>query len=495
MASDARRNRRQNDPAIQQKREALAVGSNVVSPVPLIGGPVTGMQDPGGWGVGSPDARPAGGQRPVTNPFISPKGAGLTIMSQTYPSNYFVEWNLTTWRYAIDQVVKQGQTMSYATLAVWCYQCSAFVQGLFAKLGSALDEVKFMVVDRQGNPIESMQAEFVDNPWQMEMRREILFSFMWGFTGLNFDPIEGRVYKYPMQQIDPINRFLRASTYDFYDGDSFENADNLLFVQPSTNQESFLGWMPMITRAFILMNQSKNNWVAAGRRLAFPIMTVGYPQNDAAINLDGQDINPFKVEAEEIAASIDPSKGFVFPYTIGPNGDIVKSIEIDFQDPKSGQNMYKIYSEFNDDEKNDIRECVLGGTLSSAGSKSGSGSRSLGEVHERMFKQAVKGKLQFILNVMNGPYKPKLEKFYTNLPEGWMYAIDKTETMTMEELSAYSSVVTANGLRLTPQFFQDRLNIPKEYLVAAPAPEKPEKAVNDPDPQVNAAGLKKKSYW
>ena len=96
--------------------------------------------------------------------------------------------------------------------------------------------------------------------------------------------------------------------------------------------------------------------------------------------------------------------------------------------------MYKIYSEFNDDMKNEIRELILGGTLSSSGSKSGSGSRSLGEVHERMFKQVVKSKMRKVLSILNGDFIPKISKFYDkSLPKAWRYDVNKSEQMTIEE--------------------------------------------------------------
>lgn len=483
----ARKDRRARD------RQQLA-SNDFIGGLPVIGGPAGGAPNPGGWGIGGPDARPANAGPVRVDPYRQPKSAGINIMTQAFSSNYFLEWNTTTWRFACDQAINTGQTMSIATLYTWAYQSSPFIQGLFAKLGSALDEVKFFAVDRNGEPNDKMTAELVNKPWLMELRREILFSYFWGFTGLNFDPSLERVYKYPQQQIDCINRMLRSGTYTPYNGEEFAGSDNLIFVQPSTNQESFLGYMQPITKAFIMMNQSSNNWLSAGRRLAFPVMTVGYPQNTGALNMDDHQINQYKLDAENIAANIDPSKGFVFPYTLLPNGEMQKAVEIDFQETKAGQNMYKVYSEFNDDYKNEIREFVLGGTLSSSGSKSGSGSRSLGEVHERMFKQAVKGKLEFVLNVLNSEFVPKISKFYSGLPEGWRYEIDRTNQYTLEEITSLSMAVNENGLRLSKDFFIDQ-GIPDNYLEDAPTPVAPvkPKPVNEPDPNVNAA--KKKVYW
>lgn len=513
----SRRDRRKNDPTIQAKAEEAKkqklAGEGAGLPfgsLPAIapnnggygtqsgGGYQGGFADnAGGFGVGLPGAVPATGQGPASNPFIIPKATGLTHISQTYPSNYYVEWNITTWRYACDQAIKMGYTLSYATLTSWAFESSPFIQMLFQKLGDALDEVEFYVVDKTGKKIDDLTLELCSKPWHMELRREILFSFFWGFSGINFDPYQEKVYKYPMQEIDPINRMLKSSTFAFYDGFNFGDHPNLLFVQPSTNYERFLGWMQPITRSFIQMNLTNQNWINAGKRLAFPVMTVGYPQNDYSTDPMGNAVNRFKLQAEDIAANVDPSKGFVFPYTLNGKGEIQKAIDIDFAEGKAGQNMYKIYSEFNDDMKNEIREFILGGTLSSSGSKSGSGSRSLGEVHERMFQQVVKSKIEYVLAEMNSQLRGKMDMFYRGLPAGWRYDINRSQQLTFEEMTALSQVMSQNGKRLTDDFFLAN-GLSPDFFEDAPepvAPGKGTKPIPDPDPAVNGAGLKKKRFW
>ena len=279
-----RRERRNNNPEILAKREQYA------SILP--GVPKSGSGTSGGWGQGQPGAKPATGQNPSVNPFIIPKSAGLNVFSQTYPSNYFVEWNLSTWRMACDQCMKMGYTLSYATLVSWAFECSPFIRSLFEALGSALERIPVFIVDKKGNKLDDWTKELCESTWTIQLRKEILYSYFWGFSGLNFDPLSKKIYKYPMQDIDPINRMLRANTFSFSDGVRFEDHDNLLFVQPSSSYEAFLGWMQPITRSFIQQNINKNNWVAAGRRLAFPVLTVGYPQNDGGVDLNGNNLNP-----------------------------------------------------------------------------------------------------------------------------------------------------------------------------------------------------------
>lgn len=467
----SRKDRRNNDPEIQKRREQFASngGGGIFGQLPLSNTPTGATQggNSGGWGLGNKENTPASGQMPAVNPFIVPKAAGVNVISQAFPSNYYVEWNLSTWRSACDQAIKMGNTTSYATLVSWAYECSPFIQSLFTKLGSALDRVNFFVVDKKGNILDDLSLELCAKPWQMQLRREILYSFFWGFSGLNFDPYSGKVYKYPMQQIDPINRLLKASTYSYYDGMGFSDNANLLFVQPSANYESFLGWMQPITRSFIQQNLTKNNWVSAGRRLAFPLMTVGYPQNDGGINpVTGQANNQYRIQAEDIAANVDPSKGLVYPYTTGPDGKIQKAIEVDFENPGAGANIHKIYSEFNQAEKDEIREMIFGGSLT--GNAGSAGSRALGEVQERMLDAVIDGKVEFILSVLNYEFAPKISKFYEGLPDGWRFAVNKAKKMSIEDITSMSKVVTENGRRFTDDFFEAN-GLSREFIEDKPA--------------------------
>lgn len=464
----SRRDRRANDPGVQAKKEQFQKQASPLGDIPSMTGSVwdKGGQG-GGWGLGNPNAKPATGQQPSVNPFMIPKAAGLTVTSQTYPNNYYVEWNLSTWRAVCDQVVKMGYTYPYATLVSWVFECSPFVQSLFRALGAAMGRVPFVIKDKKGNILEDWTKELCQKPYQREMDKEILFSHFWGFTGLNFDPIGGKVYKYPMQDIDPINRMLRNNTFAFYDGAKFDDYANLIFCQPSCSQESFLGWMQPIARMFIMMNLNQNSWVGAGKRLAFPMLAVGYPQADGALDPETQEIiNPYKVQAENIAANIDPSKGIVFPYTLDQNGNIIRSIEVEFEKPGTSASAHNIFKDFNDTVKDEIREFILGGTLTaSAGAV---GSRALGEVQERKFESVIEDLLVFILAFKNDVQLPKLLKFYNNAPEEITFDLNITKEWTLEEMKLLSDVVNANGKKLSASFFESA-GIPPDFLEDAPA--------------------------
>lgn len=474
---ERRREQRAADPDVQQRR--IETHSSILGQpgAPALAGGIQGAYGNekagggGGWGLGDKGARPAGGTYPNANPFMQPKPAGLTLTSQTFPSNYYVEWNLSTWRYACDQAIKMGYTMSYATMASWAFECSPFIQSLFTALSTPLDATKFYLVTDSGDIMDDWSKELCEKPWQTQLRQEILFSNFWGFSGLNFDPLKGMVYKYPQQDLDPINQMLKESTYSFYSGTKFADVANTLFIQPSTNYERFLGWMQPITRSFIMMNQNKNSWIQAGRRLAFPLMTVGYPQDDGGLRNDGGILNPsnpYKVQALDTVANADPSRGLIYPYTIDAKGNIVKALNVEFEKTGTGAKAHDIFTDFNEAEKNEIREMILGGTLTGdAGEK---GSRALGEVQERKFDTMVASKIEFVLTVLNEQFLPKIAQYYNNFPKGARFDMNRAKPMTLSDMETLSGIVTQNGKRLTTGFFTAQ-GILEEFIEDAPTPD------------------------
>lgn len=420
----------------------------------------------GGFGTVQPGTKTATGS-PRVNPFLIPKQSGQNIGTWVYPSQYFVDWNITNGREACDQAIKQGYTQAYASLTSWVYTKSPFVRSLFLKLGAAMDRVPFYINDKDGNELPELTLELCSKMWQIKMRREILYSYFWGFSGLNFDPIEGKCYKYPMQQIDPINRMLKANTFSFYDGETFDNNDNLLFVQPSDNYEDFLGWMQAISFSYIEMNVNSNNWVSAGRRLAFPLLTFGYPQDDGSLDENGRPKNDYKNDAIKLATNIDPTQAIVYPYTIDNDGKIQKSIEIDYEKPGTSASMHKIYQEFNQEQKGEIQEMVYGRSLTQSSGKGGN--RALGEVEERALDDRVAELMPYILAILNDEFKAKISKFYKNLPEGWVFAYNTAKQLTIADMQVMGATLNANGYKYTPKFFEEN-GLSPDFFEILPEP-------------------------
>jgi hypothetical protein len=414
-----------------------------------------------GWGVPSTGAKPAEGQSPQVNPFQIPRSSGYSTTSQVFPNNYFRSWDLLRWRQACDNAFRFGNAIDYAALVSWTYESSGFVRFLFRKVEAAIGKAPFLVVDDKGEELPLWTEELCSKNWQKELRQQIALSHYWGFTALNFNPIDGKVYKYPMQNVDPVNEYLKTQTFDYYDGVAISTQDDLLFIQPHKSPENFLGWMQTISREFILWNNAYNYWLAGAKRNGYPLLAFGYPQQGTADDTNGVEFNPLRNQAEDLAANIDPTKGVVRPYVLNDKGEPVYQIDIDAVDTGSKSDQYKVFDEFIKAKQCELERMIILSTLTSGTGKNGN--KSLGEVHERSWEDVAADILEYVTSYMNSIYLPKLRKWYTNMPKNIKFKYDSSKRFNLEDIKILSDIMTENDKALTKEFFVAN-GIPANYF-------------------------------
>jgi hypothetical protein len=232
--------------------------------------------------------------------------------------------------------------------------------------------------------------------------------------------------------------------------------------------------MQPITRSFIQMNMNSNNWVVAGKRLAFPLLTIGYPQAENTLDENGALVNQSKQDAENLAANIDPSQAVTYPYTIDMNGNIQKAIMIGEEATSGGTgSRHKIYQEFNKDEKNEIRELIFGGTLTST--TQGVGSQALGNIHYEKYQAQILYLIEQAVVMLNDSingFIGKIPAFYKNFPKGAKLAINSTKQWDIDEVTKLSPILKLHGKKFTDSFFEE-IGLPTDYFEEAPEPMMP----------------------
>jgi hypothetical protein len=246
---------------------------------------------------------------------------------------------------------------------------------------------------------------------------------------------------------------IRQSTFNLFDGFRIDDKINLLYIQPSSSYERFLGYMQPISRLFIQMNQAQLNWLAAARRAAYPALTIGYPQNDIGLDGTGAQSNQFELQAENIAANWDTSKGLTYPYTINPDGTLQKSLNIEFEGGKTPANAYKIFMEFNAVLRDEIMQMIWNETLTTMAGQNGS--RALGDVHADKHKQAENAFIEFVINELNDNFLPKIKTFYKNFPTTGRFDINRAKKYDINEVIQLSAIMAENGKKLTNTFFEE----------------------------------------
>lgn len=395
----------------------------------------------------------ASGHSPSVNPFMLPKEMGLNVFTNTFPSNYYQNWDISTWRMACEQARNQGLPIQYAAMCKFVIESSTFIQGIIREITVAVETSKIFLEDENGDINEEATEEICKQRWFIDMTKEIAMANFYGFVGLNIDFFNNKCYRYPMQNIDPINQFLRESTYNTGDGLNFSDHPNMFFVQPSATEEFFLGWMQPISKSFIYMNKQLKNWNAYGTKTAVPQATIGYPAGDVRTDENGIEYNPRKQEAEQIARTMSPEEAVVYPYTIDGGGNIVKAIEVGFESSNSGASQHQTYKDFNAELKEEILQMITLSTLSSNAGKHGS--QSLGVVHERKIEMVHEAIQEQIIAYLNDDYfKNKLGVFYKNI-EKFTFSRNRIKKFNIDEVEKISNVMNNNGLKLSKEFFQN----------------------------------------
>jgi len=404
-----------------------------------------------GWGVPANKAKPAFGTNPSVNPFQIPRDSGYSKISSVFPNNYYRQWDLLRWRQACDNAFRFGNAIDYAALVSWTFESSGFVRFLHRKIETAIGKAPFIFVSSTGEELPLWTKELCSKNWQKQLRQEIALSHFWGFTALNFNPIDNKIYKYPMQNVDAINEYLKTGTFEYYDGVLIAEQDDLLFVQPNKSPESFLGWMQTISREFILWNNAYNYWLAGAKRNAYPLLAFGYPQQGTAENETGDLFNPLRNQAEDLAANIDPTKGVVRPYTLNDAGETVYQIDIEEVGSGSKSSKHDVFKEFIKEKQNELERMIILSTLTSG--TGSNGSRSLGEVHERSWDDVASDIIEYVTSYLNSIYLPKLRKWYKNIPAGAKFKHDSSKKYSLEEIKVLSDIMTENNKELTEEFF------------------------------------------
>ena len=409
-----------------------------------------------GFGLGNGNITAIKGNSPTANPFMQPKMMGLNVGSKFYFPNYYQTWDISAWRLACDQAINMAFPSSYGTMIEWVESSSPFIKSLKREIKISTSKVPIYLLDENGVKDEIWTKEICEKKWFRKLRQIINLMHFDGFGAVNFDPIGNQIFKYPIQNIDYINQAVKRSTYEPMAVENCKENENLLFIQHSNDYTDLLGWMQPISRAFIEMNQNSSNWLMAGKRFSNPIPVVYYPQSDVSSNWNGSEaVNTYREEAELILRNFDPSNGLTAPYTLDNQGKMVKALDLDFISPKSGGSAYKVYEDFNEIRKNEIREMIMLSTLTSSGGLHGT--KGLGEVHERKFEDVIIDIISDELDILNDEtdFLKKVRSFYKNMPENLHFGIDKAKQWEITEVIQISNLVNQNGYQLKPEFFTE----------------------------------------
>lgn len=219
--------------------------------------------------------------------------------------------------------------------------------------------------------------EQISSPWFMRFVEDALDAQFWGFTLVQFYINKNGWIDYycvPRKHVDPIRREIRTRQENIT-GESFDNFSDLLLI---TGKEP-LGILSRTAPYVIYKRGSMGDWAQFSEIFGMPVRKYTY---DAA--------DPEAREAT-ITDAMNQGGGNVFLCPDGTNLEFVESGN------KSGSS--ELYSSLVDRCNAEISKAVLGNTLTTEASETGT--QALGTVHDKAERELMRQDSLFILNLLN----------------------------------------------------------------------------------------------
>lgn len=394
---------------------------------------------------------------PINRAMNPIKNVGLAPFSvQTYPHRRYIDYTESDWRRASDRLINNGLGQDWDALTTWMVSSSTFIQTLIDRRINPILGKKYAIFDPDGNIAEDLSVQ-LDKAWFLGCVRTYLMSIFQGYSAASFSVEENKCESYPIAVIDPFNNSLKRSPYAPAGEFKFSDYDNLIFARKPAQQQTMLGLFQPMAREFIGIATQQRNWLVAGTRFAYPMTIVGY--NGLSVQSvqqpDGSfaEVNVNKDTADYIAQNYDPSSALSVPFHEAADGKNVYDIEVKQSDNNSKEGAYKTYSDYIDKAEIKLINLVLGATLTMTEGNS----RSLGEVHERVTSEYQQKDLAFVIEMLNEDLFHKL-----NLPDGYLFGVDETSQLTIDEAEKISKILGDNGKKMTKDFFT-AMGIPDIY--------------------------------
>ena len=93
----------------------------------------------------------------------------------------------------------------------------------------------------------------------------------------------------------------------------------------------------------------------------------------------------------------------------------------------------------------------------------------MGEIEERALDDRVAELMPYVLAILNNEFRSKIEKFYHNLPDGWVYAYNASKQLTIADMQVTGATLNANGFKFTTAFFEAN-GISADFFEPMPQP-------------------------
>ena len=265
---------------------------------------------------------------------------------------------------------------------------------------------------RDGVPDEEINRQLA-SPWMKQLREEIILAQFWGFSLLQFytdDEGDIRFYSVPRKHYDPVNQVLLRHQTDS-NGTPISEFPNMLFV----GAERDLGILAQILVAVLYKRNNYADWAKYCELYAIPIQEYTYNAGDE------------ETRRQLLLDARQRGNNAVYIHPAESNFQFVES------NAKSGTS--ELFKDFTDYWDNQIAVRVLGNTLTT--SASSTGTQALGTVHKAVEEELNEDDCNTVLDVLNYYMLPIFESLGFNVTGGKFVSAKRKEVDTARQADIY----------------------------------------------------------
>ena len=274
------------------------------------------------------------------------------------------------------------------------------------------------------------------SPWMKQLREEIILAQFWGFSLLQFytdDEGDIRFYSVPRKHYDPVNQVLLRHQTDS-NGTPISEFPNMLFV----GGERDLGTLAQILVAVLYKRNNYADWAKYCELYAIPIQEYTYNAGDE------------ETRRQLLLDARQRGNNAVYIHPAESNFQFVES------NAKSGTS--ELFKDFTDYWDNQIAVRVLGNTLTT--SASSTGTQALGTVHKAVEEELNEDDCNTVLDVLNYYMLPIFESLGFNVSGGKFVSAKRKEVDTARQADIYLKMQQLN-LPLDPDDVYETLGVKK----------------------------------
>lgn len=309
---------------------------------------------------------------------------------------------------------------------------------------------------RNGIPDDKVNEQ-ISSPWFLRFLGDALDAEYWGFTLVQFYINKKGWIDYflvPRKHVDPVLRIIKARQNDI-NGESFDEYPDLLMIQGKEP----LGILARTAPYVIYKRGAIGDWAQFSELFGMPIRKYTY---DAA-------------DPDALAAAMEAAKsqGGASTY-FQPEG-----ANLEFVETGNTTGSSELYSSFVDRCNAEMSKAVLGNTLTTEASETGT--QALGTVHNKVEQALIEQDALAILNLLNYDMTDQFAALGINTTGGefvYIEEVDQEQVKTRAEL--LEKAVKVFNLPMDDDYLYGQLNVecPDNYEQLKAEMEEKKKAEN-----------------